>query len=348
MKKRFYSVFLFLALSAVTTAQATSTNYEKTVTSPDGSVTIINPKIIDPLTGNNAPLMYSSNPHGTCLLFGFGEYITYVTELAPTNDKAPRIFSVDATGIISNIDDNINTEQTINSSNASWVMSKLVCRSPIIEKTVSTQYSKKTTNKDGSVTILEPRFNYDGNATPIVWQSSYSEGVCKLFGYAFVVDDSNSSRENTDNIYTNKDFKLGAVINQYGNLSGLQDLDKSSLIYERIGCRNPAKVTGFSASKIIKSDDGTVGIIAPVYKENGHTYALHYQTSWSQVCAAFGYVGDVYSFNSYSPADNKAYLEKRTGTDKNPVKQAFIDSYGKIVTESVPAEVQVKSFVVCH
>jgi hypothetical protein len=146
---------------------APSTNYERRVDNPDGSVTFVTP-MFSHINGK-ARISSVSDPNGACALYGASKHVA---------SKRIWIAGVHDTPFIGVDGKLLKVEKLENP----YVYEYLVCASS--GAAPSRQYKALKTNDDGSVTIVEPRFDFLGLGyrSRISFVSDHN-GVCRLFGY---------------------------------------------------------------------------------------------------------------------------------------------------------------------
>jgi hypothetical protein len=181
--------------------------YEKLDENPDGSVTIIRPRLD---FGNRKAIpIYYRNSDGVCKLYGYESHIS-ATKEDVSGDEKPIIG---------------NDGEVIGFGYSFTAYETLTCRPPAPELSQSKpKYENKLINFDGSVTIMHPRFDSNGKQFPLSFYDTNSLGVCKLFGYEKFISLSTVT----------KNYVYAFYVNAEGKVAGRQDIIAA---YESISCR---------------------------------------------------------------------------------------------------------------
>jgi hypothetical protein len=193
MKKSLASLFLLSSLSAFALTEfqtqlsesqsllQASTNYEAKDLNDDGSTYILNPKFSNPQGQGSLYISQNSDLNGLCKLYGLGNYVS----------NSYRTFNQGTSGSVVRINFDARFEK-FDSSNNTNAISTFSCE-PVggmpNPSLISTNLEGPYLNDDGSVTIVKPKFKFNGSPTYIS-QNSDLNGLCKLYGLGNYVTNS--------------------------------------------------------------------------------------------------------------------------------------------------------------
>lgn len=187
----------------------------------------------------------------------------------------------------------------------------------------STNYGSLTRNTDGSVTIVQPRFQYNGVNYNLSEHSDYN-GVCRLYGFPSAVWDSVATDSGSGRDVDAERVRIGSS----GTMAGF---DTRSHIY-RISC-----LTGETSAPsrdfggISRSDDGSVVISDPFYRSGGESLPLSYNSSENGVCKMYGFGSFIEGSLQTKSADSSENEEGRAVVISEAGKYARVNTNGTAI-----------------
>lgn len=196
----------------------------------------------------------------------------------------------------------------------------------------STNYRDIKTNDDGTTTIVGPRFKTATGSNSNLSGESNSDGVCRLYGFDFMVGDSK--------ITTGDDRDKTSVINLEGKYSGYRSYTSNSynrIITSIVCARDRQALTISTRLEPIQNDDGSYTILNPKmgYYNNGMISNLSAKSNINGICKYFGLERAVQN-TLISTGDDR---EKTIILDQNGSFSGFdiysSNAYNRIVTSVV-------------
>lgn len=151
----------------------------------------------------------------------------------------------------------------------------------------STNYEKLLSNDDGSVTIVEPRFNAaDGGNLPLS-STSDTNGVCRLYGYAAGVANA---------LTVDGDYERTVIIGSEGRFAGFRLFSSTGYYNSKIAslmCTNggssliePSK----RYERLASNDDGSVTIVKPAFgSADGTIRYFSTRSNLDGLCRLYGF-----------------------------------------------------------
>jgi hypothetical protein len=153
--------------------------YEEIDQNDDGSITIINPKIMN--NGGFLPVGSHSDLNGVCRLYGYATYV-YNSAIPYGNFSETALINKDGRF------NEIGTSPMFQSRNA--IITKITCSNDTQNTPIFKRYDELERNSGGSVTIINPKFGPVEDAVLPLSSHSDLNGVCRLYGYATYVYNS--------------------------------------------------------------------------------------------------------------------------------------------------------------
>jgi hypothetical protein len=164
-------------------------------------------------------------------------------------------------------------------------------------------YEAIVSNDDGSVSILQPRFNNPmGTGGLGIDIQSDLAGVCRLFGFSGYVPSSMSrSLKNPGTV----------LIDASGRFSGF---GKSECIGD-LACESGAPAVSTNYESLLPNDDGTFTVLKPRFRMAGENFQIHSDSDADGICRLFGKTKYVAHSMTNDPVRSR-YSVQVTGSPK--------------------------------
>lgn len=177
---------------------AASTNFDSIYINDDGSVSIIGPHFKDPTGDGNRDINPDSDLNGVCKLFGYGAVIPSSMQYYDSHRETVLI----------------NSDGRFSNFANGYAITNLACQAdmPVFKN----NYGRLLTNDDGSVTVVRPQFNMNGQTFRINPDSDLN-GICRLYGMQNFINNSMKYEDTHQaTVHVNSTSKFGYYANGYG------------------------------------------------------------------------------------------------------------------------------------